>query len=67
MRYCHLNELKNYIDKYQKLPSCNNKNKEISELNKWIKFQQYNCKKDKNNAWIEFINSDKYKQYFINE
>ena len=68
-----LDKLKKYIDDNGKRPKENDINKDIKQLFKWIQHQitNYNKKqknmKDDNiyNKWNEFINSEKYKQYFI--
>ena len=68
-----LEEVKKYIDENGKRPSCMSKNKSISSLGRWITTQNKNYKTKKEilkyeniyNLWTEFINNDKYKQYFI--
>jgi hypothetical protein len=68
----NLNKVKKYIDENNKKPSPKNKDKNINFLGEWISSQLLNYKnkefnmKDKNiyNKWTEFINNDKYKQYF---
>jgi superfamily II DNA or RNA helicase len=67
-----LQQVKKYIDENNKRPSQHDKNNEIKQLGAWINHQQQNyaTKKyimaDKTiyNQWTEFINSDKYSQYF---
>ena len=67
----NLNKVINYIDKNNKRPS-EGKNKDVSILGKWIQHQitnynkkQENMKNENNyNKWTEFINNEKYKQYF---
>ena len=68
-----LEEVKKYIDDNGKRPSSESLNKDIKMLSKWLSHQITNFnKKQKNmkdekiyNKWNEFINSDKYKKYFI--
>jgi hypothetical protein len=68
-----LNEVKKYIDEYNKRPSSESKNKDVKKLGKWILNQITNSQKRvkimKNdeiyNKWNEFINDDKYYQHFI--
>ena len=70
----NLNNLKNYIDKYNKLPSRNNKNKDIKHLGKWISYQNTNYKqykhimKDNNirKLFVDFITDLLYNKYFQN-
>jgi len=68
-----LEDVKWYIDENKKRPnSCDNKNKNIKRLGKWLSHQITNYKKRtcimKNeviyNRWTEFINDPQYKQYF---
>jgi len=67
-----LNEVKNYIDKNNKRPSSTDKNNEIKSLGSWLCNQLSNYKNKKQimqyqniyNLWTEFINDDKYKEYF---
>ena len=69
-----LEDVKKYIDIHNKRPSKRNKNKEIKSLGSWISTQQTNYKKreqimkeqDIYNMWTQFITSEKYKTYFIN-
>ena len=66
------NQLKIYINTYNKTPSQVNKDNEIKKLGSWICTQKrnYNTKTDimKNkeiyDKWTEFINDLKYKKYF---
>ncbi len=68
--YNSLKELINYIDKNKQLPT--KSSKEIIKLVNWLSTQKqnYKCKKyimkDEKiyKKWTEFINNDKYKQYF---
>jgi len=68
-------ELKKYIDENKKCPSQVSKDKNIKRLGYWISEQKKNYIKQKNNMkaknickkWEEFINSDKYKAYFISQ
>ena len=68
-----LEEVKKYIDENGKRPSSESLNKNVKMLSKWLSHQITNFnKKQKNmkdekiyNKWNEFINSDKYKKYFI--
>jgi superfamily II DNA or RNA helicase len=67
-----LNKLKKYIDENDKRPSDCDKNDTIKKLARWLYTQKTNYKnkihimKNKTiyNLWSEFINNDKYKQYF---
>jgi len=66
------NNLKLYIDKYEKRPNKNDVNKDIKNLGIWAvaQLQAYKSKiyimKEENirKNWQEFINDDKYKKYF---
>jgi hypothetical protein len=68
----NLNKVKKYIDENNKRPGGRNKDKDIKLLGIWILRQNRNYKKkfenmkDENiyNKWTEFINNEKYKQYF---
>jgi len=68
-----LEQVINYIDTNKKRPSTTDKNKEIKLLGNWCSSQQDNYKKClqimKNqeiyDKWTEFINDDKYKEYFL--
>jgi hypothetical protein len=68
-----LEDVKSYIDTNNKKPSRPDKNKEINSLGNWIGDQQKHYKTKKcimSNVKIytictEFINSDKYKIYFL--
>ncbi len=69
----NLNSVKKYMDDNSKIPSKIDKNQEINFLGMWllIQIENYNKKeyimRTKNiyNIWTEFINDDKYKNYFI--
>lgn len=71
--YIKLNEIKEYIDKYNKLPYLTHKNMNIKKLNRWYnsQIQNYNKKlqimqdEEIYDKWEKFINDDKYKKYFI--
>ena len=66
------NNLKLYIDKYDKRPKKNDVNKDIKNLGIWVCLQlkTYKSKiyimKDENirKLWEDFLNNDKYKKYF---
>ena len=68
----NLEKVKKYIDDNKKRPSESNKDKEIKTLGSWISTQQNNYKtksqimssEEINNKWTDFINDDKYKEYF---
>ena len=68
------NKVKQYIDKNNKKPSIDDKNKETKSMGKWISRQQTNYKITKGsmkneliyNIWTDFINN-KYKEYFISD
>jgi len=65
-----LDNVKEFIDKYNKRPSTHSKNKEEKQMSSWIGGQQKNSKNRKEimkldkiyNEWIEFTNE--YSQYF---
>jgi superfamily II DNA or RNA helicase len=69
----NLELIKQYIDKNNKRPTQQDKNKEIKILGNWISKQQQNYKVKSHimknqeiyDQWMNFINSDKYKKYFI--
>lgn len=69
----NLNKVKKYIDENNKKPSNNDENDNISKLSRWLSYQQQNYKKiDRimkrehiRKIWNDFINSEKYKNYFI--
>ena len=69
----NLNLVKKYIDENNKRPSEVDKNKDTKKLANWISNQQqkYKLKEqimknpDIYSKWIEFINSEKYKNYFV--
>jgi hypothetical protein len=68
-----LEELKKYIDENKKKPTQNNKDKVIRSMAYWISDCQYNYvkkiwnMKDENiyKLWNEFINDEKYEEYFL--
>ena len=68
-----LEEVKKYIDENGKRPSYKDKIENIKKLGKWIGRQVTNYIKKENimfnndiyNKWTEFINDEKYKQYFM--
>jgi len=67
-----LEKIKKYINENNKKPSNSDKDSEIKKLNKWMYKQVKNYKKKEQimkneiiyNKWSEFINDEKYKQYF---
>jgi superfamily II DNA or RNA helicase len=70
----NLNEVKMFIDKNNKLPTKESKNKEEKTLGKWVSHQKHNHKKnqfimklniDIKKLWIDFINDEKYRNYFL--
>jgi superfamily II DNA or RNA helicase len=71
--YNTLELVKSYIDMNKKRPSQKNKEPTIKKLGAWISTQQTNYKskdyimKDDMiyNDWVNFINDEKYKEYFI--
>jgi hypothetical protein len=73
--YDMFNKVKQYIDSNGKRPSTHDKNSDIKSLGKWISHQQTNYKNKQYimsnstiyNEWTKFINSNKYKKYFIQE
>jgi superfamily II DNA or RNA helicase len=68
----NLEKIKQYMDKYNKRPSSASKDTNIKSLGKWVSTQFQNYKNKKNtmsnnniyNLWTEFINDDKYIEYF---
>jgi len=68
-----LNKAKEYIDNNNKRPSSKDKIENIKILGKWISTQITKYKKNEEimkieeiyNKWTDFINNNKYKQYFI--
>jgi superfamily II DNA or RNA helicase len=68
-----LKELKLYIDMNHKRPSTHNKDNKIKQLGIWLGTQQYNYAKKQHimsneyiqKRWKEFIEDDKYKEYFM--
>jgi len=64
--------VKKYIDENKKRPSMNDKNEDIKTHGNWIGTQQQNYQKKKKSMsnktirklWEDFINDDKYKEYF---
>ena len=74
--YEKLEEVKNYIDKYNKRPSKADKDEYIKQIGQWISDQikKYDINinkciqimKDEEiyNKWTEFINNNKYNKYF---
>ena len=69
----NLEWVKKYIDENKKRPSMHNKNDNIKIYGSWIHHQLTNYKKKNNSMsnetirklWEDFINDDKYKEYFI--
>jgi len=65
--------VKKYIDDHKRRPTITDVNKEIKSYSKWLSDQIQNHIKYKNimknelirKKWEEFINDDKYKQYFL--
>ena len=70
-----LNKLKTYIDINKQRPKKNSKDKDIKIMGQWISNCQMNYAKSNEKMkdihiyklWTEFINDDKYKQYFISQ
>jgi hypothetical protein len=68
-----LEELKTYLNQHNKRPSSEDKNKDVKKYGKWINHQISNHKKKEyimsiesiRQLWENFINDDKYKNYFI--
>ena len=68
-----LEEVKNYLDINGKRPSCHDIDKNIKGLGRWITCQYTNYnRKEYNmtnieiyNHWHDFINNEKYKEYFL--
>jgi len=68
----NLNNLKSYIDTNKQRPSQTSKDKTIKSMGGWISNQTSNYSKKKENMknenikklWEDFINDEKYKQYF---
>jgi len=69
----NLEDVKKYIDENNKKPSCTDKEPKIKILGMWIACQQTRYKTKNRimkefiiyNQWTNFINDDKYKQYFL--
>jgi hypothetical protein len=69
----NLKEVETYIDKNKKRPLNNDKDKNVRKYANWINRQQRRYQnKDKSilpsnikKLWEDFINDDKYKEYFI--
>jgi len=70
--YDNLNEVIQYIDINNKMPSSNDKDKNIKFLGSWIGKKKKNYKniiqimknEEMYNKWTKFINEPKYKKYF---
>jgi superfamily II DNA or RNA helicase len=70
-----LEQVKTYIDDNKKKPTQTDKNKKFKILANWINTQVTYYKKNQlimkneniRNKWYEFINDDKYKNYFISD
>ena len=68
----NLEQVKEYIDQYKKRPSTRDKDKTIKSLGSWLDNQITNYKGNKKSMkeenikkkWEDFIQDDKYKQYF---
>ena len=68
-----LEKVKRYMDENGRRPTQHNKDMSVRQLGGWIRTQTMNFNKklcimkDKNirNVWYEFINDDKYQEYFI--
>jgi len=68
--YCNLNNVKKYIQTYNKIPSTHDKNPDIKTLGKWLSYQKTNYNKElhimKNSeikkAFEDFMNE--YGDYF---
>ena len=71
----NLNQVKEYIEKNNKRPSCTDKNKEIKKLGAWINTQQNNFKKKNDimknpeiyNKWVNFTNDNKIYNLFFHD
>jgi len=67
------NQVKDYIYKNNKRPNRYDKDIQIRQIGIWITRQQINYKKKQKimknnkiyNQWTEFVNSNKYKKYFV--
>jgi len=70
--YENMKLVQQYINKHNKRPSTENKDKNIKQLGQWIYSQIQNYKNKENimknieiyDKWTEFINNQKYKKYF---
>jgi superfamily II DNA or RNA helicase len=68
-----LKNVKEYVDKNNRLPSDESKNKEIKTMGRWIASQKGKYKNDLGimqnkkicKLWEEFVNDEKYKKYFM--
>jgi len=73
--YTNLNDVINYIDTNNKRPASTDKDIKIKQLGYWIGTQVRNYKNKLKimgnekiyNTWHNFINKDKYKQYFLSD
>jgi superfamily II DNA or RNA helicase len=69
----NLTKVKKYIDKNNKRPSQSDKDEKVKYLGHWLYTQTTNYKNNKDimknenikKLWEEFINDDKYKEYFL--
>jgi superfamily II DNA or RNA helicase len=70
-----LNSVKQYIDENKKRPSHYDKNENVRRLSTWITHQQHDCAAKKDwmvingtyDKWTQFVNSDKYSEYFLSK
>ena len=64
--------VKNYINKHGKRPSQHSKDSEIKQLGVWLvantsMYKNNNMKKSCTSKWVDFINHDRYKQFFVSK
>ena len=71
--YNNFEKVKQFINENEKRPSDHSKNEEEKKLGSWIGTQNQKYKKKKEimkekeiyDAWTEFINDEKYREYFL--
>lgn len=71
--YNNLENVKKFMNEYNKRPNKNSKNENEKKMGSWVGSQLQNYKKNKNiikeekirKSWENFMNDDKYKKYFL--
>lgn len=69
----NLEQVKKYIDQYNKKPSIRDDTKEIKFIGKWLYKQVFDLKNEEHKIknenklklWIDFIHDEKYAKYFV--